>query len=200
VTLPVGSPTALLAQFYGVGRALLPDTRVQFRFEDVDPAELDERPDLAIHFGEPLSSDVRVAMQVVVLREWIVAGSGYLAARGIPRTIDDLAEHDLLSWVGAGRGATEWPLLGGGRVAVRPRASSTSIELLRQLASRDQGLVLAPDGELANELVPSDALRVVLDDVIGRSVPVSLSVSRAILKAPGMEALLLMTRRFLDRV
>ena len=78
------------------------------------------------------------------LRAW--ASAAYLDAHGAPETVDDLADHPC--FVGYSRGerpATQWPLLDGGHVAIRPRLATNDLSLLARAAESGLGIVLLPD-------------------------------------------------------
>jgi len=74
------------------------------------------------------------------------ASPTYLAQRGHPQGIGDLAEHDCLAGFTRGeRPASQWPLLDGGHVSIRPRMASNDLVLLAAAAERGQGIALLPE-------------------------------------------------------
>jgi DNA-binding transcriptional LysR family regulator len=59
----------------------------------------EEQIDIAVRVGE-LSDSSMIAIRVGAIRRMICASPAYLAARGTPRTPDDLAGHDCITYAG----------------------------------------------------------------------------------------------------
>jgi DNA-binding transcriptional LysR family regulator len=101
------------------------------------------------------------------------ASPAYLRARGTPRRLKDLAEHDCLVLTGAPR---TWPLRRSGRVAevpLRVRAAASSFELLLELALAGQGIARLPE-HMGVAAVRSGALRTVLDAAAPPPLPLHI--------------------------
>ena len=98
--------------------------------------------DLAFHFGEKSPIWPWVARELLRVRVWMVASAEYLAQRGTPQSIADLAGHDLLAWEGPGEDGRLWPLQRGGTFAVNPVVVTRHIHLIRQFAIAGLGKTL----------------------------------------------------------
>jgi DNA-binding transcriptional LysR family regulator len=96
---------------------------------------MDERADVAIRVG-PLASSSLMARKLGSSRMAVVAAPVYLARRGEPRTLDDLARHNLISFNFA-RHRDDWPFVNAEG---------------RRLGVSAQGDVTAGDGETARRL------------------------------------------------
>lgn len=84
------------------------------------------------------------------------ASAGYLAARGTPTSVEDLADHVLLRTLAPDGSARRWwPLLEGGRVAVDGRFASDDQRALRHAAAAGRGICLLDEATAAAaNLVP----------------------------------------------
>lgn len=105
-----------------------------------------DRTDVAFRVG-PLPDSSMTAIKLGTAKRMIVAAPSYLAARGTPRTVDDLADHDCLSF-NFRRANAVWPLRESGRVVDRsvegPMIANNG-ETVRRMAVA--GLGLARIGE-----------------------------------------------------
>ena len=92
------------------------DTAYSDRFVDI----VGEGFDCAIRLGAlPVSS--LVAKRIFTFQARMVASPGYLAARGVPKTMDDLADHEIVA-----RKGEVWPLRDGEKsVSFRPHGRFT---------------------------------------------------------------------------
>jgi DNA-binding transcriptional LysR family regulator len=147
-----------------------------------------ELADIAVVFGEVDASGPWTVLPVVTLREWLVASDDYLARRGVPGSLDDLGEHELLVWRppdGDPRllPTTERPW------AIEAAVVSSDVHWLRQCAMAGMGLVYLPDARLPDP-PGSIPLRPVLADRVGRSFPLSVAFSRTRAGSPQMRAVL----------
>ena len=140
--------------------------------------------DLVIHFGERISSDQWQVTQLATIPVRVVASPQYLERSGRPRTVADLSGHRLLSWTNIDHPADRWPLHAGGSVAVAPALSSNDAHAMRMQARAHAGLVLLPDAALDLVGLPVDDLVPVLDDQIGRPLPVQVSAPAVIAESP----------------
>jgi len=100
-----------------------------------------ERIDVAVRAG-PLRTSSLLARKLGETPTVVVAASGYLQRRGMPRTIDDLDGHDRLGF-GYIRAVDGWPLRQQGEAVLHPvagRISASDGEALRQLALNGSGV------------------------------------------------------------
>lgn len=103
---------------------LLPDFRAAFPGITLDLTLSDDVVDLyaaavdiAFRVGR-LEDSQLLAVRLGAVRRRIVAAPAYLAARGVPRTPADLAQHECLGF-NFRRAAAVWPLKTGGRLVDR---------------------------------------------------------------------------------
>lgn len=101
---------------------------------------MDERADVAIRVG-PMAASSLMARKLVETPMMIVASPDYLARRGTPRTLDDLADHNLIDF-NFTRHIDGWPFVtADGQRVTRPLT----------------GPATAGDGETARALVLAGA-------------------------------------------
>lgn len=103
---------------------------------------LDERADVAIRVGNLQSSSL-MARKLGESRSVVVASPDYLARRGVPMTLQELAAHDQLDF-NFTRSVRNWPFVGSdGQVAYLPGMAAVQVgdgESLRELALAGAGL------------------------------------------------------------
>lgn len=120
----------LLARHAGLSaRMLLIDRNVRL---------IEEGIDVAVRIG-PLADSTLTATGISEVRPAIVASPAYLVRRGRPRTVADLAAHDLIVTAGP-RQAVQWTF-NRRSVASHPRLTVTTVEAA--VAAAEQGLGLA---------------------------------------------------------
>jgi DNA-binding transcriptional LysR family regulator len=121
---------------------------------------LEQRTDVALRSG-PLKSSQLVARKLGAVRMMIVGSPRYLARYGVPKTPDDLAQHNSLDFSYA-RAVKSWPLREKGVERTIPPSGNVQAsdgDALRTLALNDVGLVrlasfMIKDDIAANRLVP----------------------------------------------
>lgn len=106
---------------------------------------LEQRTDLAIRIGALRDSSLH-ARPLGRSRIRVLASPAYLAARGTPRTPDELEGHDLLGFTQPDS-LNLWPLRHeqGDQLQIAPTLKASSGETLRQLALAGAGLVCLSD-------------------------------------------------------
>lgn len=117
-----------------------------------------------------------VARKVLSTRQVCVASAAYLARRGRPDSILELARHDALV-LGVGRAPVLWPLPRGGAVHVNPVLRCEDYGLLIEAAQHGLGVALVPLIMLRSLPRPG-ALEIVLDGVVGARQDVHLTYAR----------------------
>ncbi|MBW7962904.1 LysR family transcriptional regulator [Bradyrhizobium sp. BR 10261] len=132
-----------------------PGIQVEASFSDRVADLVEEGFDLAIRIGLT-APDTRLVSRVVASYEAILcAAPAYLAGRGEPRNIDDLAAHDGLIFSSRNqRQGWRFREAGGpwSRAQVRSRLRLDSGEALRDCALAGLGLVLLPDFLIKDDL------------------------------------------------
>ncbi|WP_459654184.1 substrate binding domain-containing protein, partial [Achromobacter xylosoxidans] len=114
---------------------------------------LEEGIDLAVLVGEQPSSSL-VARRLGSIRWVLSASPDYLARRGIPHSLQDLAQHDGLVYSHL---ATEdaWTLIDKGKpvtVRVRTRMRSNTVDGVVTAAAAGAGIVYAPAWAIADHV------------------------------------------------
>lgn len=123
---------------------------------------IDDEIDLAIREG-PLDDSSLTARRLPDVDVLLCASPAYLARRGTPRTLADLAGHDLLA-VPASGPATDLSRLRdrrGRRLALAPRIRVNDLQSLAVLAEAGAGIAFLPD-YVADDGLARGALRRVL--------------------------------------
>jgi DNA-binding transcriptional LysR family regulator len=121
---------------------------------------LGQRTDVALRSG-PLKSSQLVARKLGAVRMIIVGSPGYFARYGMPKTPDELTQHNRLGFNYA-RAAKGWPLIDDGLQRTIPPSGNVQVsdgDALRTLAVSGVGLVrlasfIVRDDIAANRLVP----------------------------------------------
>ncbi len=128
-------------------RALYPEIVIDLVLTDMVIDLVAERADVAIRVG-PLKESRLMARKLGASRILTVAAPGYVASRGMPRKIEDLAGHDCLAF-NFPRQIRTWPFRtkDGGAVlwTPRPAALASDGETMRRMALA--GLGIARMGE-----------------------------------------------------
>lgn len=135
---------------------------------------LEEGIDISVRVGSLPDSSLRAA-RVGAVRTVTCASPGYLAARGVPSTPRELAEHDCIS-VTALSPADRWIYPGPKapqRIALRPRLIVNTAEAAIDAASEGLGITRVLSYQAA-ALVAQGSLRLILGDFEPEPIPVNL--------------------------
>jgi DNA-binding transcriptional LysR family regulator len=150
----------LAAEFHRMHPGVTLELGLDDRYVDL----VEERWDTALRIGRLADSSL-VARRLAPMRLSVCASASYLAARGTPRTLDDLEGHDCLGYTlvtmtgtavwGFGRDASR-------QVPVRGSLHSNNGEALVRAAIAGQGLVYGPRFIAAEALRRGDLVEVAL--------------------------------------
>lgn len=145
-----------------------PDLHMHFVVGSEKPDLLKQGIDIAIH-SEPLD-DSSLVQKPLTVRAWsLVSSPGYLQRRGCPRTPDDLAQHDLLSF--SVRSAwNHWRFRKDGEIKtlrVEGKLRANQAEMLRVLALHGAGIARLADFNVRVDLA-SGRLCALLEDWIDK--------------------------------
>lgn len=151
-----------------------PDVNVRLVLADAVVDLVEHQIDVAARLGRLPDSGL-VALRVGEVR-WITCASpGYLAARGVPATPADLAEHDCLAFDGL-QNARRWTFGPGpdnGPVAIRPRLGVNTADALIEAASGGFGVARMTSYQAAHA-IRDGRLATVLDQYVPDAIPVHL--------------------------
>ncbi len=100
---------------------------------------VEEGIDVAVRIGALADSTLKAA-RIATVRQMLVASPAYLARRGAPATIADLAAHDVIGVEGP-RTTNEWQLASGRwRIERRPRLTVNTVDGAIAAAEAGQGI------------------------------------------------------------
>ncbi|RWD56435.1 MAG: LysR family transcriptional regulator [Mesorhizobium sp.] len=154
--------------------AAYPDVDIRLTLSDRITQLVEEHIDLAVRIGE-LPDSAMVAMRVGSIRRVVCAGPAYLAERGTPLELRDLAGHDCVTFEGLAAPAT-WSFVSGNRetaVPVRSRLQVNTAEAAIDAAIAGLGLTKVLSYQV-DAAVRAGALRVVLEPFEPPPWPVNL--------------------------
>lgn len=142
-----------------------PKLQIELSFEDRYVDLVAQGIDVAIRMGR--LADSTLGARYLGINPWVVVGSpAYLAERGVPRTLEDLAQHDALVYSTV-QGDARWLFTGAdGKLhptPVRGTLRSNNLSALLVAARGDMGLAALP-WYVAHESVQSGAVQPVLTD------------------------------------
>jgi DNA-binding transcriptional LysR family regulator len=178
--VPVGLPPSVFVALVELHRVFMPELGITLMMREDPLAGLREDVDIAIHFGDGPASRQGIQRELVRMPIRVVASPGYLARRGTPTKVAELAGHRLAAWLGPEHDVLAWPLRAGGRVPVTPMLISNDAYMLRQHVRAGFGLALVPDADLDPFGLPVDELVAVLDELIGADVALNLTMPEAL--------------------
>ena len=192
---PVGLPPESVTSLFVALQKKYPHLSLRVRFSEDPLGGLLEDVDVAVHFGSRSPSRSWVSYELFRVRECLVASSEYLRRKGVPKTPDDLAEHDLLAWDCPDGDPTLWPTRQGTTLRVAPHMISADIHMLRRCAAAGMGIAFLPDAGVpeSNGLVP------VLPDEVGRERPIRVVVPAGLSEIPRIRAVLAEIRTFVRK-
>jgi DNA-binding transcriptional LysR family regulator len=130
--------------------------RVQLRLSTSD-AVLDlfeQGVDVAIRSGS-LNDSRLVSRRLALNQRVLCAAPSYLARRGRPRSLDELARHDCLMLHRPGHGILPWVLqtsAGTTRLGIEPKITCDSGDVMRELAIAGHGLAFKSTWDIAADV------------------------------------------------
>jgi DNA-binding transcriptional LysR family regulator len=142
-----------------------PQLKIELMMSDRYENLIAEGADLALRVGEQPDSSF-VARKLEGARRLFIAAPSYLARRGTPGSLNDLAGHDLVGGGPAAPGEHSWAARRNGRTeiaAVEPRVRASSAAGVVGCAVAGLGVAVASIWMCAEELA-SGALAEVLTD------------------------------------
>jgi DNA-binding transcriptional LysR family regulator len=139
MVVPVGMPPQIVTPLFAALRKKYPLLSTRVRLSDDPVAGLLEDVDVAVHFGSRSPAGPWMSYDILRVRECLIASRDYLRRKGVPKTPDELAEHDLLAWASPDGDPTVWPTRQGIGLKVAPALISTDIHMLRQCAAAGMG-------------------------------------------------------------
>ncbi|WP_313142121.1 LysR family transcriptional regulator [Stenotrophomonas sp.] len=161
INAPVSWGIARLGPLLAGYRQRFPQVELDLALSDRLVDMVEEGYDVAIRITrEP--SPALIARRLGQARITLCAAPSYLAARGTPRTPQDLEQHDCLGYSYWASG-NQWPLQGLGsetRVTVNSILQANNGDVLREAAIAGMGVILQPDFLLEDALADGRLVRV----------------------------------------
>lgn len=151
-----------------------PDTQVEAVFLDRLVNLLEEGFDVGIRVGELPDSSMR-ARKVGEVRLLLVATENYLALHGIPRTVQELKQHSLIS-ARLGNMSNDWKFIVNGKktlLHVQPRLTVSNNQAAISAAMQNFGITRVISYQVADELADG-RLKTVLEHAELPSLPVHI--------------------------
>lgn len=172
VSLPMGLPNVAAGWFCD-----FLERYPEVRLETVSTAEhvdlVEEGFDAALRAG-PIEETSLVARTLTVSPLVAVASPAYLAARGMPASVEDLTDHDCLVGFRSGRAPDpSWPLRDGGAIDVSGTWASNDMSVRFEAARRGRGIALVAERLAAPSLAAAELVHV-LPGVVGRDERISV--------------------------
>jgi len=167
-----------------------PEMRVELFTNDRNLDLIEEGIDVGLRIGT-LADTSMVARRVGQVQSLLVASPDYIARRGEPMSIADIAHHDVI-FTAIREKAPEWRFRHNGReqiVTLTPRLIVNEIDAVLLAAKAGRGLARVLSYQVADELKAGTLLRV-LPKLDAPDLPVQLIVPSARLMAPKSRAFL----------
>ncbi|WP_394836298.1 LysR family transcriptional regulator [Pendulispora rubella] len=161
IAMPIGLPDELLAAFAREIAERWPRLRVVSHFSADPLSELERDADMAITAGNRPRAPW-VSRSIAQFEEYAVAHRSYVERAGLPRSLEELRQHRLLSQQAPDVDPARWPLRGGGTHRVQPSLTVNDLGNLLACVNAGIGIGLLPTGNATSEL------RTVLPEIIGR--------------------------------
>ena len=173
---PTDLARSLLGPWLDEFQATHPGIELAVHLSDTVQDLVSDAIDLALRYGQLPDSGL-VARKLCDTRRVTCAAPAYLARRGTPRTPQDLAGHNCLTFRVGGRNDSTWHFEAPGGQATKVRVSgdrrSDDSALVKLWAVQGRGIVNKSDIDLAEELADGRLVRVLADHA-GPVVPLSL--------------------------
>jgi DNA-binding transcriptional LysR family regulator len=141
ISAPVGFGRLHVSPVMSAYLTRYPEVSGELRLSDRMINLVEDGVDLAVRIGHLADSSL-VARQVGEMRRIVVASSGYLEARGEPKTPEAVASHATIQF-GAMTASPDWRFVEAGRdvrIACTPRFSTNSADAAIQYAEQGGGL------------------------------------------------------------
>nr|WP_315380305.1 LysR family transcriptional regulator [uncultured Sphingomonas sp.] len=174
VTAPIGLGKLHVAPIVHAFLAAYPEVSVRLVLSDTLLDLVDAHVDVAVRVGHLPDSGLR-ARKAGQVRWMLAASPDYLARKGLPQTLDDLAALEGIALEGL-PDPRLWPLLDAGRpatVRIRPRLSINTAEAAVEAAIAGVGVVRAVSYQAARA-IEDGRLVPILRDAWPAPMPVQL--------------------------
>ena len=161
ISAPVSFGVRHLAPLWATFMRAHPRVQLEVTLSDRMVDLVEEGVDLAVRIARLPSSSL-VSRRLATMRLVLCAAPAYLAERGVPRTPEDLAEHDVVGYSLSATGDA-WSFDGPQgpiSVTVRPRLRTNSGDTCRAVALGGLGLIAQPSFLVADDLAAGTLVEV----------------------------------------
>jgi DNA-binding transcriptional LysR family regulator len=193
--MPVGMPPELMPQLIAMIRAKFPALHLHCRFSSDPLGEPLEEIDLAVHFTENSPGAAWVSFPMVRLQRSLLASSSYLASHGTPRSLAELAAHEIYAWQAPGEDACELPTRDGARYRIAPVVIGTDMHIIRRSCAAGLAMAFIPDAGLPEPFGGEPLVRV-LPEQVGAELRLWISAPRVLAEIPKIRLVLELLRSF----
>jgi len=165
IAVPQSFGSALITPLLNEFAECYPEVLLEIEADDEYVNLGDSHFDAAIRVGRPGDANL-IARPLTSFRQWLCASPAYLQAHGVPRSPNDLSEHEGLIDAAGEKSHGNWQLWINGELRacrVRERIRSNDSEQLLRAACAGLGIVQAASIMAADAIV-SGQLRIVLPE------------------------------------
>ncbi len=149
ITAPVLHEYSVFAEVILKFMEQCPEVELDILFTNRYVDLIEEGYDVALRGGR-LEDSSMIARKIASTNSFLVASPAYLARRGTPQTLQEIAEHDCL--LRADQPLDRWFDVHGNSVKVKGRLRTNDIDMLRHAALAGLGLVLLPGPTITHDL------------------------------------------------
>jgi DNA-binding transcriptional LysR family regulator len=194
---PTGLPPPIFHPIVAFLRARFPRLSVRLRFFE-NPAHAPERElDAYVDFSHVPPLPGWSAYDLTAVDEVLMASPDYLKRRGAPRTLADLHDHELLTWLPPDRDPKRWPAADGTLFEVEPAIICSNVHVVRMLAEAGAGIVLTPHADLQGPELRQEGVNLVpvLPELVRGPRTLRVKISDELADIPAFRSLMDITLR-----
>ncbi|MFO0737493.1 MAG: LysR family transcriptional regulator [Labilithrix sp.] len=187
--LPAGVMPTALAFLFGLARSNWPGVRLHTSFTDEPQTVKISETDMAVWFGDAAPLGAWEVRTIAVTRQRLLASPAYLREHGTPRSIGELAGHTVMAWLGHGESEPSLFTRQGEKLPLVASAVTRNPHFLHECAYLGYGVAWVPDADLGTPPGQQPLVRL-LDDLVGRDVPMQFGVPRSLMTLPKVRVFL----------
>ncbi len=164
VTAPLDLGERMVAPLMAELSREYPNLHVELHLDDRTVDLIADGVDVAIRIGVLEDSALQMR-RLAVIEQWLCASPGYLEARGVPQTPDDLADHDCILYTFDDE-PLRWTFIENGRerdVRVNGRVWANSGGCLKAFAVAGAGIVMLASPMLQQALDQGQLVAILTD-------------------------------------
>ncbi|PLL28544.1 LysR family transcriptional regulator, partial [Klebsiella michiganensis] len=176
IAVPSDLGRNLLLRVFRAFRQHHPALRLRILFSDHRTDVFKDPVDVAFRYGDNDDASFISLPVAPENRRMLVASPGWIAEHGEPKTLEDLARHNALTYVLRGRAFDRWPLSLDGKVhyvQVAGTIVSDDAEVIRRLAVAGEGIAFKSELDVGDD-IREGRLQVLLPEYQGDVVPLNM--------------------------